>query len=86
MEGCRGVGSGSRREGEGGWIGGSLGRGLGDACGTSSLGRGGWLRREESPSLGLIMSLRGDELGCMGWCLPLLASTGSDVLDALRAF
>lgn len=49
----------------------------------------GWawrLRREESPLLSLIMSLRGDELGRMCWCLPMLASAGSDVLDVLHAF
>lgn len=43
VAGCRGVGSGSGIASGGGWIEGSLvGRGLGDACGTSSLGgRGG---------------------------------------------
>lgn len=40
--GCRGVGFESGIEGGGDWIEGSLvGRGLGDACGTSSRGGGG---------------------------------------------
>jgi len=42
VAGCRCVGFESGIEGGGDWIEGSLvGRGLGDACGTSSLGGGG---------------------------------------------
>lgn len=42
VAGCRGVGFKSGIEGGGGWIEGSLvGRGFGDARGTSSLGGGG---------------------------------------------